>query len=95
MPGVFPATDTLASGTVRVYIVTGDSIPLRTTSHNEPNSKNLRLLRLRPGPDPAFAAAARKFGQVLAENGIGLVYGGGSVGLMGELANAVLDTAAR
>jgi uncharacterized protein (TIGR00730 family) len=44
-----------------------------------------------PGTDPAFAAAARQFGRALAENRIGLVYGGGSVGLMGELATAVLD----
>ena len=44
-----------------------------------------------PGSDPAFVAAARAFGTILADNGIGLVYGGGSVGLMGELANAVLD----
>jgi uncharacterized protein (TIGR00730 family) len=43
------------------------------------------------GRDPAFAAAARKLGQAMAKNGIGLVYGGGSVGLMGEVANAVLD----
>ena len=43
-----------------------------------------------PGADPAFAEAARAFGTILADNGIGLVYGGGSVGLMGELANAVL-----
>ena len=44
-----------------------------------------------PGSDPAFVAAARAFGAILADNRIGLVYGGGSVGLMGELANAVLD----
>jgi uncharacterized protein (TIGR00730 family) len=44
------------------------------------------------GRDPAFAAAARKLGQAMAKNGIGLVYGGGSVGLMGEVANAVLDS---
>lgn len=43
------------------------------------------------GRDPAFAAAARKLGQAMVKNGIGLVYGGGSVGLMGELAGAVLD----
>jgi uncharacterized protein (TIGR00730 family) len=35
--------------------------------------------------------AARGFGRVLAENGIRLVYGGGSVGLMGALAESVLD----
>jgi uncharacterized protein (TIGR00730 family) len=43
------------------------------------------------GSDPAFAEAARRFGTILAENRIGLVYGGGAVGLMGELATAVLD----
>jgi hypothetical protein len=44
-----------------------------------------------PGRDPDFVAAARKFGKTLADNRIGLVYGGGSVGLMGEIANTVLD----
>src|SRR5438046_10378581 len=44
-----------------------------------------------PGNDPAFMEAAKKFGRILAENNIRLVYGGGSVGLMGELAEAVLD----
>jgi uncharacterized protein (TIGR00730 family) len=44
-----------------------------------------------PGKNPAFVGAARSFGRILAENGIRLVYGGGSVGLMGALADAVLD----
>jgi uncharacterized protein (TIGR00730 family) len=44
-----------------------------------------------PGNDPAFVEAARAFGQILAENQIGLVYGGGSIGLMGALANAVIE----
>ena len=39
-----------------------------------------------PGTDPAFVEAARDFGKILAENGIRLVYGGGSVGLMGAIA---------
>ena len=43
------------------------------------------------GRDPEFALAARTLGKVLAKNGIGLVYGGGSVGLMGEVATSVLD----
>jgi uncharacterized protein (TIGR00730 family) len=42
------------------------------------------------GADPAFARAARAFGETLARNGVGLVYGGGSIGIMGEIANAVL-----
>jgi len=44
-----------------------------------------------PGNDPAFVAAAKSFGRILATNGIRLVYGGGAVGLMGALADSVLD----
>jgi uncharacterized protein (TIGR00730 family) len=44
-----------------------------------------------PGTNPAFVEAARAFGRILAENGIRLIYGGGSVGLMGELAKSVVD----
>jgi uncharacterized protein (TIGR00730 family) len=39
--------------------------------------------------------AAASFGRVLAKDNIGLVYGGGSVGLMGALAEAVLDGGGR
>jgi uncharacterized protein (TIGR00730 family) len=42
------------------------------------------------GNDPIYAEAARSFGRNLAEHGIGLVFGGGGVGLMGELARSVL-----
>jgi uncharacterized protein (TIGR00730 family) len=44
-----------------------------------------------PGTDPAFMEAARRFGEILAIEGVGLVYGGGSRGLMGAVATAVLD----
>src|SRR5215471_5587926 len=44
-----------------------------------------------PGTSPAFVAAARGFGRILAEKRVRLVYGGGSVGLMGALAESVLD----
>ena len=40
------------------------------------------------GVDPAYAQAAEATGRQLAEQGIGLVYGGGSVGLMGTVAAA-------
>lgn len=43
-----------------------------------------------PGSDPEFATATRSLGAVLAGRGIELVYGGGHVGLMGVLADAVL-----
>jgi uncharacterized protein (TIGR00730 family) len=42
------------------------------------------------GENPAFVEAARTLGQTLAEAGIGLVYGGGDLGLMGAVARAVL-----
>src|SRR5271154_1363635 len=45
-----------------------------------------------PGTDPAFVETARSFGKILAENEIRLVYGGGSTGLMGALAEAVLKS---
>ncbi|MEA2907401.1 MAG: hypothetical protein QOI12_4788 [Alphaproteobacteria bacterium] len=44
-----------------------------------------------PGTKPVFVEAARSFGRILAENGIRLVYGGGSIGLMGAVAESVLD----
>ena len=43
-----------------------------------------------PGRSPSYTAAARRLGALLAERGIGLVYGGGNVGLMGVVADAVL-----
>jgi uncharacterized protein (TIGR00730 family) len=43
-----------------------------------------------PGRRPAFAAAASELGARLAADRIGLVYGGGSIGLMGTLADAAL-----
>ncbi len=43
-----------------------------------------------PGSEPIYAAAATAFGTLLAEREIDLVYGGGHVGLMGVLADAVL-----
>ena len=42
------------------------------------------------GRDPLYVDAARNLGQLFAREGVGLVYGGGSVGLMGEVADAVL-----
>lgn len=42
------------------------------------------------GSNPVFEAKAAELGRLLAERGIGLVYGGGNVGLMGSLADAVL-----
>jgi uncharacterized protein (TIGR00730 family) len=45
----------------------------------------------RPGSLPSFAEAARRLGRLLARRQMILVYGGGNVGLMGILADAVLE----
>ena len=47
------------------------------------------------GSVPAYTAAARELGQLLAAQQIELIYGGGRVGLMGVLADAVLDAGGR
>lgn len=44
-----------------------------------------------PGARPEYIAAAHSFGKLLCERGIGIVYGGSSVGLMAALADAMLD----
>ena len=44
-----------------------------------------------PGRNPAYLQAARTLGRLLADAGLGLIYGGGSLGLMGEVARSVLS----
>lgn len=44
-----------------------------------------------PGHDLKYPAIARALGQLLAARGIRLVYGGGGVGMMGAVANGVLE----
>ncbi|MCP3802403.1 TIGR00730 family Rossman fold protein [Allokutzneria sp. A3M-2-11 16] len=44
----------------------------------------------RPGRGTQYVETARNFGRLLGERGIGLVYGGASVGTMGEIADAAL-----
>ncbi|MBB4199421.1 Rossman fold protein, TIGR00730 family [Rhodoblastus sphagnicola] len=48
-----------------------------------------------PGHDESLMRAAEHFGRILAENGIGLVYGGGNLGLMGAVARSALDAGGR
>lgn len=45
----------------------------------------------RAGVRPEYAAAARRLGHALVQRGFGLVYGGASVGLMGTVADEVID----
>ena len=48
-----------------------------------------------PGTNPRFVESAIALGKSLAENGVGLVYGGGSIGLMGAVASSVLEHGGR
>ena len=43
------------------------------------------------GAKPVYAAAAKKMGELIAESGYSLIFGGGNVGLMGEVARAARD----
>ena len=45
----------------------------------------------RPGLNPAYLAAAKATGDLLGRRGITMIYGGGSIGLMGAAADAALD----
>jgi uncharacterized protein (TIGR00730 family) len=47
------------------------------------------------GDDPRYAIAAETFGRTLAKAGVGLVFGGGSCGLMGVAARATLNAGGR
>jgi hypothetical protein len=47
-----------------------------------------------PGCDPVYAEAARELGRLIGESGFGLVFGGGDVGLMGEVARAARSAGA-
>ncbi|HVS60014.1 MAG TPA: TIGR00730 family Rossman fold protein [Gemmatimonadaceae bacterium] len=44
-----------------------------------------------PGLRPDYVEAARSLGRLLAQRGIGIVYGGSNVGLMAALADAMMD----
>ncbi|RME85858.1 MAG: TIGR00730 family Rossman fold protein [Caldilineae bacterium] len=48
-----------------------------------------------PGANGAYVAAARRLGELLARDGLELVYGGGMTGIMGALADAALAAGAR
>ncbi len=48
-----------------------------------------------PGINSAYAEAAREMGRLLAETNITLIFGGGMTGIMGALADAVLENGGR
>ena len=56
-----------------------------------PNQKLCVYCGSGPGINPIYVEAARTLGKSIADKGLGLVYGGGSLGLMGETARSVID----
>ncbi|MGE3917157.1 MAG: TIGR00730 family Rossman fold protein [Hyphomicrobiaceae bacterium] len=69
--------------------------PAQATSKPVPRRNVCVFCGSGAGRNPAYAAAAETFGRSLAAAGIGLVYGGGSLGLMGEVARATLAAGGR
>lgn len=63
----------------------------RTTSTVPPMQRLCVFLASSTGANPANTEATVALGTELVERGIGLVYGGGAVGLMGVLADTVMD----
>ena len=57
---------------------------------SEPTTRVCVYCGSNAGTSPSFAEAAQQIGSALAHRGIGLVYGGGQVGLMGIVADAAL-----
>ena len=60
-------------------------------NRNHPERKICVFTGSRHGAMPAYADAAKQLARDLVERGFGLVYGGGNVGLMNIIADAVLE----
>ena len=72
------------------------SIIVKTSAISNQHIHNLCVFcGSRDGANPAFMAAARSLGEQLGTAGIGLVYGGGSLGMMGEVARSTLSAGGR
>ena len=88
-----------AQGGLRCYLTPGGRRATSTPCHQNTSSSETRSRLVRnicvycgsaQGADPIYEAAARKLGQAMAQNGLGLVYGGGATGLMSAIASSVL-----
>lgn len=69
-------------------------LPGASATHRLPNMTEIRSLCVfcgsREGRDPVHRSAAVELGRLIAARGMRLVYGGGTVGLMGVVADSVL-----
>lgn len=70
-------------------------MPDTTTALPSPIRSVAVFCGARAGHDPAHAAAARELGAAIAEAGMTLIYGGGGIGLMGEVARAAVGAGGR
>lgn len=67
-----------------------------TQNHKENKALSLCVFcGSRPGHDPDFIRFSSELGKMMAKSDIGLVYGGGGIGLMGAVSDAVLDHGGR
>jgi uncharacterized protein (TIGR00730 family) len=66
------------------------AMPQAAASSHQPARAVAVFCGSRTGHDPALLAATQRLGAGLAAHGIGVVYGGGRIGLMGALADAAL-----
>ena len=63
---------------------------------HHPNIRNIAVFcASAPGTNPLFRTAAGELGRALAERGLGLIYGGAALGLMGAVADAALAAGGR
>src|SRR5262249_55295705 len=87
-----PSPMTTTGGTTRSCLASRDTM-------SQSDEKRIRAVACfcgaRDGNRPVFRAAAQQLGQALASRGLSLVYGGGALGMMGTIADAVLDAGSR
>jgi len=74
----------------KINDLTTNAIAARSVAKPRPERNVCVFCGSGPGRNPEYVEAARAFGTSLGQAGIGLVYGGGGLGLMGEVARSVL-----
>jgi uncharacterized protein (TIGR00730 family) len=87
----FPPRHDLANGSLPAAAARAASPSRASPNNSHPVRSICVYCGSGPGRSPIYANAARALGRSLAENNIALVYGGGGLGLMGEVARATLE----
>lgn len=71
--------------------MSGDAQAVTAVANGTPRTKICVFCGASGGTSPAHMEAARQLGRIMAANNIDLVYGGGTVGLMGEVAKTLCE----